>query len=196
MAPRADDRAVAGPGAAAAAEGVVDERLDLALAAAGARGAHGRDVRLGGDLRGAAQDGELAGRLDEAHLVQRQARVDEAHRRAPPAPLAGAQPAEQAADRRVLLRLAAERVVDLLGARDDLGQLVVELVAGEARRRRRRSLTAPSTPARRPVQVSAAGSRGRTNSTNGVACPGRSSTAAPGSSNPVRYRMSLSWRYL
>ncbi len=60
-----------------------------------------------------------------------------------------------------------------------------------------KAVTAPSTPARRPVQISSAGLRGRTNITNGVCgWSGRSTTIVPGSSKPVRYRMSLSWRNL
>ncbi len=123
--------AVAGPRTAATAEGVVDERLDLPFAAAGARAPHRGDVRLGGDRRRLAQDGDLVGRLQEPHLVQGEARVAEAHRRATPPPLARAQPPEQATDGGVLLRLAPERIVHLLGAGDDLRQLVVEVVAGE-----------------------------------------------------------------
>ena len=129
----ADDRRVPGPGAAVLAERVVDQRLDLVLARGVARGQHRGDVRLGGDLGGAALDRDLLGRLDQAHLVQRHARVDQPHRRARAAALGHPEPAEQPRHRRVERRLAPERVVDLLGARQDLGQLGVQL-AGDERR--------------------------------------------------------------
>ena len=55
--------------------------------------------------------------------------------------------------------------------------------------------TAPSTPARLPIQISRSGSRGRTNRTKRSVAAGASMQTASGSGKPVTYPKSLSWRY-
>ena len=116
--------------------------------------------------------------------------------RPPPAPLGGAQPAEQARHRGVERRLAPERIVDLLGAPDDLGQLVVELGDGEGGVGAEVAHGAvDACPPARPGLLGGIARDGRT-ARRRVACPGRRRTAAPGSAKPVRYRMSLSCRNL
>ena len=62
-----------------------------------------------------------------------EARVDEAHGRAASASLAGAQARERAAHEGVERGLPPEGEVQLLGAREDLGQLGVELRGREGR---------------------------------------------------------------
>ena len=74
-----------------------------------------------------------------------------------------------------------------------LGSSAARLSTGKAGRRRSVAL-APSTPARRPVQVSRSGSRGRTNSVSFSARPGAITASASGSVKPVRYQRSLDWR--
>jgi len=54
---------------------------------------------------------------------------------------------------------------------------------------------APSTPARRPFQISISRSRGRTKRTNrSLASAGLKTATASGSSNPVRKKKSEAWR--
>ena len=105
--------------------------------------------------------------------MQRHARVDQPDRRARAAAFGHPQPSEQPRHRRVERRLVPERIVDLGHARQDLGQLGVQL-AGDEGRIGVEIAHGALDAARRPVQVSSAGSRGRTNSTKRiVACPGR-----------------------
>jgi hypothetical protein len=66
---RADDGVVAGAVAAALAEGVVDDGLELVLEGARAAEAHRGEVSLGGDRGCVAQGGEILGVLVETELV-------------------------------------------------------------------------------------------------------------------------------
>ena len=107
---RADDRRVAGTLAAAPAERVVDQRLELVLEHARPARAHRRDVGLGRDVGGLLERRELLGPLVEAQLVERIARIDHGARRALAALLdlahAPEQPLDgQQVDLRVLLRV-------------------------------------------------------------------------------------------
>ncbi len=161
--------------------------------AAAAAAQHRGDVRLRGDLGGAALDRDLVRRLDQTHLVQRRARVDQPHAaRADAAALGHAQSARAArATARPAPARARGKWMSSAPPRSSASFRPSSATANAASAPNSR--TAPSTPARRPVQVSSAGSRGRTNSTKRiVSWPGRSTTTVPGSSNPVRYRMSLS----
>ena len=125
--------------------------------------------------------------------MQRRARVDQPHGRPHAAALGHAQSAQQARDGRVQRRLAPEREVDLLRARrrprpacrPARRRRTPRRRRSRARRRRRR----PAAPSRSPRRDRAGARTARNASSRG---PGRSTTTVPGSSNPVRYRMSLS----
>ena len=122
-----------------------------------ARGAHGGDVRLGGDLGGPAQHVDLVGRFDEPHLVQGDARVAQPHRRAAAAPLGRAQPARAAARPR---RRAPARARTDSESPPRPATISASLSSSSATGKAAsapKSRTAPSTPARRPVQVSSRG---------------------------------------
>ena len=143
------------------------------------------DVRLGGDRRRRwRRIGELVGRLEEPHLVQGQARVARGaparagraarqraarpSRRNDGGVLAPARARTDSAARRRRRAISASLVVELVDWERGVGA-----EAWPPRPRRRRAGRSRSPPP---------GSRGRTNSTNGVVgCPGRSRTAAPGS---------------
>ena len=101
------------------------------LADAAARGPHRAGVRLGGDLGGAAQAGELDIRFEEAHLVQGQTRVDQPHGSASPAALVRAHAAEHAQHAHVPILVASKSHVHVFDARQQFGQFRVELVDGE-----------------------------------------------------------------
>jgi hypothetical protein len=117
---------------AAAAEDVLDERLDLVLAHAGPRRAHGLAVRLGGDVGGALHQLDLFGGLEEPHLVEDGAGVGDGVRRLDALAPQRAHPRELADDRQVEFGLpGAEPVVEAVRAVEEVGQLLLKLLDGE-----------------------------------------------------------------
>jgi hypothetical protein len=90
-----DDRRVARTRAARAAEGVVDQGLDLVLEHAGAPELHRGEMRLAGDRARLAQRGQLLGTLVQPQLVQLDAEIDHRAGRALPSLLALAQPGDR-----------------------------------------------------------------------------------------------------
>jgi len=130
IATAADDGRVGGAARAAAAKGVLDHRLELVLVDGPAREPGGGFVALARDVRRAPHHVELGGLLEQAHLVDDPARIDD--RLGGLVALAGAQPQalERLGDLRVHGRIASEDVVEPLRPAHEIREVLGERVIG------------------------------------------------------------------
>ena len=130
IATSADDGRVGGAARAAAAKGVLDHRLQLVLVDGAASEPGGGFVAFACDVCCAPHHVELGGLLEQAHLVDDPARIDD--RLGGLVALAGAQPQalERLGDLRVHGRVASENVVEALRAAHEIREVLGERVVG------------------------------------------------------------------
>src|SRR5439155_23392401 len=111
--PRRDDRGVGGTGGAPAAEGEVDQGLELVLEHARTRAPHRLAVRLAGDRDRLADARELPRILVEPHLVQDLAGLADRRRSAASPRSPGLRPADEAEETPGERIVAQHGVVDV-----------------------------------------------------------------------------------
>jgi hypothetical protein len=125
----ADDAAVRGFGIVGA-EHAFEFGLQFVFAHAGARGAHRGLVRVHADVGRALHQLDLVGRLEQAHLVEQVAQLEEFMRRLRAHAHLRAHAVEPADQLEVELRVAAEVVVHARAAFEQARQDVVEVGDG------------------------------------------------------------------